>query len=73
MAKGIVRNVERALKRVNEEISGFCRGKDGRQGFYAGGLASEGYSGGYRDALSDILLALNGVQPERRNYWRDYR
>jgi hypothetical protein len=31
-------------------------------GFYAGGLASEGYLGGYRDALDDVLSALNGIK-----------
>ena len=53
------------MKKVNEEISGFTW----RGGIYAKGLASEGYNGGYRDALNDVLLALNGVKPNRQNWW----
>ena len=40
-------------------------------GKYAAGLASEGYSGGYRDALYDTILLLQDVQPRRRQYWND--
>lgn len=38
---------------------------------YATGLASEGYVGGYRDALSDVILAMNGVRPDRRGWWEN--
>jgi hypothetical protein len=31
-------------------------------------LAQEGYAAGYRDALDDILLAMAGIQPNRR-FW----
>ena len=37
-----------------------------RSGIYAAGLASEGYDGGYRDAMSDALLILAGVEPQSR-------
>lgn len=37
--------------------------------FFGAGLASEGYAGGYRDALSDVSLLLDGLIPTRRNYW----
>ena len=36
---------------------------------YSRGLASEGYNGGYRDALSDIILLLNDVYPNCRNFY----
>lgn len=39
------------------------------QGKFGAGLASEGYAGGYRDALDDVLLVLNRVMPRRRGYW----
>lgn len=61
--KGIKRQLGAAMKNVSEEISNNSRG-----GLYAGGLASEGYAGGYRDALNDVLLALNGVCPNSR-FW----
>lgn len=39
-------------------------------GMYARGLASEGYDGGYRDALYDVTNLLSGVMPNRYPYWR---
>jgi hypothetical protein len=51
-------------KKANEEISGLARGG----GMYAAGLASEGYVGGYRDALSHVMLLLNGVWPNNDGY-----
>lgn len=38
-------------------------------GKYARGLAYEGWSGGYLAALRDVLLLLDGVKPNTRNYW----
>jgi len=52
----------KAQQEINDNASG---------GRIAAGLASEGYAGGYRDALSDVLLLLNGVKPNRRHYWYD--
>jgi hypothetical protein len=63
---GIRRWISHALKRVDREISDHAA-----HGFYGGGLASEGYSGGYRDALHDVLLLLNGVKPTRRDYYEN--
>ncbi len=54
--KGIMRQIDRALKNVDKEISA-----NAEMGFYAAGLASEGYNGGYRDALYDVQLSLRGV------------
>jgi hypothetical protein len=40
-------------------------------GKYGAGLASEGYAGGYRDALDDVTMLLNGVEPQdHRGYFR---
>ena len=55
-----------ALEQVDAEI---CEAAAGGHGIYSGGLASEGYAGGYRDALDDVLLLLNGVKPSRRRYY----
>lgn len=66
MAKGIKRLIYKVRKSVDQEIEAFARSG----GLYARGLASEGYKGGYRDALDDVLLALNGVSPNRRRWWR---
>ena len=64
MAKGIKRKIDKALVHVNGEISALAS-----HGHYAAGLSSEGYSGGYRDCLHDIILLLNGNTPRRRDYW----
>lgn len=65
MAKGIKKMIYKAQKKVNKEISGFAL----EGGRFGGALAGEGYSGGYKDALSDVILALNGNVPRRRDYW----
>ena len=59
--KGIKRDLDKAMKNVLEEMS-FKSGK------LAGAMASEGYAGGYYQALADVQHALDGVQPESR-YW----
>ena len=67
MARGIQRQVRIALENVTRDITGHSE----RGGLYALGLASEGYAGGYRDALRDVQLALRGVPPcVRPEYWR---
>lgn len=66
MARGIIRKVERAADRADKEVAGNAS----RGGLYAPGLAAEGYAGGYRDALYDVLLVLRGGQPNR-SYWRN--
>lgn len=65
MTRGIRRDLRRAMDAVSEEISA-TRSSGGK---YTSGLASEGYSGGYRDALSDVQLALNGVPPSGSRFW----
>jgi len=64
MAKGIIRKVEAARKEVERVISDTAS-----EGPLGGALASEGYNGGYRDALNDVLLALNGNIPRRNGWW----
>jgi len=67
MAKGIKRAAFRALLRANADIKAHAD----RGGPYAGALASEGYNGGYRDALMDVLLALDGNTPSRNGFWNE--
>ena len=63
MSKGVKRKIEAVMAHKRKEISAFAS-----QGKIAGGLASEGYNGGYLDALEDVVLALNGVEPQRWRY-----
>lgn len=64
MTRGIRREVKLCLDRVGHET----RQLASRPGIYAGGLASEGYAGGYAQALRDVLLLLSGITPNSR-YW----
>ena len=64
MSRGIVRMVRRAHKATQD----YMTASTDQNSLYSRGLASEGYAGGYRDALSDVLLALNGVEPDRYPY-----
>lgn len=65
--QGILRRLRKAQDRVRAEI----RGHASRDGKYATGLAPEGYSGGYEQALMDVELILRGIEPnDRRGYWR---
>ena len=62
--KGILKRLKKTQTEINKEISG------NSIGLYGGGLASEGYAGGYRDALSDVSLLLRGVEPsDRGRHW----
>lgn len=63
----IKKNIDKALKKVEEEIH--LNATSG--GIYSGPVSGEGYSGGYRDALMDIKNLLNGVLPRRRDYWNE--
>lgn len=67
MAKGIKRKLDKVREKVSREIGAFSK----RGGIYAAAMASEGYNGGYRDALDDVMLALNGVTPQRRGWWHE--
>ena len=67
MTKSIKRRIDAAIDGANREISFNAQG-----GKIAAALASEGYAGGYRDALQDVILLLNGTEPmDRRGYWRN--
>lgn len=62
--RGIKRKIKQALEAANAEVKAHAD----RGGMYARGLAGEGYAGGYREALNDVLLAANGVKPQNR-FW----
>ena len=66
MAKGIKRKIDRVRERVTHTIRGTRTGSK-----YAAALSGEGYNGGYRDALDDVVLALNGVTPRRHGWWHE--
>jgi hypothetical protein len=66
-ARGIVRKVQKARKQVEELI----RRETDRTNRFSGGLSGEGWNGGYRQALDDVLLALNGVEPSTRGFWTE--
>ena len=47
-------------------------GNADRGSLYARGLANEGWAGGYLQALRDVQLVMNGVEPNSR-YGRAWR
>lgn len=73
MNKGIKRMIGMARKNVEKEIRGSAgyndEGGSLRQSFFARGISGEGFNGGYRAALDDVLLALNGNIPQRNGWW----
>jgi len=68
--RGMKKLLQAVTREVSAEISDLSKG-----GHYAAGLASEGYAGGYLDALYDVLLALNDVETNRRSlrWWQSAR
>lgn len=61
--------IDAALKRVQAEIHDMAQQGDS---LYGKGLATEGFSGGYAQALMDVSLVLNsGCMPNSRDYWID--
>ena len=70
-AKGIKRKIELAKKNVEREITGTINDSTPGSSKYSRGLSGEGYFGGYMAALDDVLLALNGVAPQRNEWWED--
>ena len=62
--KGIKQKLKKARGKTERRIYAFAK-----KGFYEAGMASEGYAGGYRDALDDVLLALNGADNCNSRFW----
>jgi len=57
------RELEKRIRMASKCVYGDIAGFASRGGKFAGGLAAEGYNGGYRDALQDVLLVMNDVSP----------
>ena len=63
------RSVLRLLPKVREQVLREIRCNAAGGGF-AAGLSSEGYAGGYAEALSDVEAALTHGHPsDQRGYW----
>jgi hypothetical protein len=65
MKQSAKKQIDKALDKVNREINN----STDRNNLYSRGLSREGWQGGYAQALMDVLLILNGVTPNTRNYW----
>lgn len=63
--RAVLKKMEAVRAVIDKEIAGMG------DGLYARGLSTEGYAGGYRDALDDIRAALtHGCVADRRGWWR---
>lgn len=63
-----------ALKRIraaNKRVADSIRRDTDPKNLYSRGLASEGFEGGYKKALDDVLLLLTGggALPDTRGFW----
>lgn len=62
----LLHRIRLARQRVQAEIADHST-----SGFFARGLATEGYAGGYRECLDDIeALLTHGYPADTRHYWR---
>lgn len=59
-------NIKKLLENCEKEIKG------NSVGTYGSAMASEGYAGGYRDALEHVLSILNNCEPTNSRYWKSY-
>lgn len=59
-------NIKKLIENCEKEI----RGNSNNNGIYGSGMASEGYAGGYRDALEHVIAILNDCEPTNSRYWR---
>jgi hypothetical protein len=64
MAKGIIKQLHIVRENLRRQM---CLPRDA--GKYERGFRSEGYLGGYRQAIDDVELALRGSQPTTRDLW----
>ncbi len=62
--KGILRDLRKALDKIDVEITA-----NAKHGKIASALSTEGYAGGYRDALRDVDAALGGWPNSNSRYW----
>jgi hypothetical protein len=65
MSKKLIRTIDKAIGNVGKEIGANAKGSSR----FAAGLSTEGYAGGYLQALRDVKLLLAGVTPNTRGYW----
>lgn len=64
------RNVLKRMEKVRAVVRDEIRGNGASGGKFARGLASEGFAGGYLQALDDVEAALrHGYPSDHRGYW----
>lgn len=67
-SRDFLKRLKAARASVSAEIEGCARRDSGDM--YARGLSSEGYAGGYRQALDDVEAMLrHGGPSDPRGYW----
>ncbi len=68
-----MKNKKDIISQVNANIRKEHSASINQDSLYSRGVAWEGYDGGYMQALSDVLLFMNGVIPNSRyeHIWRE--
>mgnify|MGYP001339287469 CR=1 FL=1 len=69
MSRMSIKEKRRLIALAAEKVTRRIKGHASRGGPYAGALSAEGYNGGYRDALYDVQILMNGVRPNRENFY----
>ena len=64
-----LKNIRLEMEREHASAVSDYQARGSKGPNFATGLSEEGYVGGYRDALNDVLLAMNGVKPSTRGWW----
>lgn len=67
-ARELYKMLHSASNAAGREVSGHAA----RGGLYARGMSGEGYAGGYRDALYDVMAVMNGGHPsDKWGFWTE--
>ncbi len=67
MTKGIRRKLDLVLRNIAYELR-----PQPDDNAYTRGLRGEGYLGGYRAAIIDVKIALDGFHPDTRDLWDNW-
>lgn len=72
--RDFLKRLAEAMEAARGEITLQTVGRSGHDRFYAGGMANEGYDGGYYQALLDVDAVLrHGYPTDPRGLWSKKR
>jgi hypothetical protein len=64
------RDLIRELQKISNKVNNKIALSTDQSSLYSRGLAGEGYLGGYRQAISDVILLINaGIIPDSKGWF----